>query len=182
MFCFRCGMANEPRNNYCVNCHAVLPRMDSDVTPSSTLDLEDGREYVVPQRSFPTKYLYDLTCRAYEYIHHEAPGEPLLEAYGIVRNALERFEAHDLPTLLQKMLEEKRKDPEDDYWTQMPFLLNRGTKMMHEGFVMMDSFIESGDPDTLKAAVEKMQEGNDNLGLARELALQRRRPRPRPSS
>lgn len=179
MFCFRCGMPNEPRNNYCVNCHAVLPRMDSDVGNTSTLELEDGREYVVPQRSFPTKYMYDLTCRAYEYIHEEAPGEPLLEAYEIVRTNLERFEDHDLPTLLQKMLEEKRKEPDDDYWTQMPYLLTRGTTMMHEGFVMMDSFIESGDVDTLKAAVERMQQGNDNLGLARELAVERKRRRPR---
>lgn len=176
MLCFRCGKMNEPRSNYCENCHAVLPRMDSDVVgPSPMLDLEDGREYVVPQRSFPTRYMYDLTCRAYEYIHLEAPGEPLLEAYEIVRTAIERFESDDLPTLLQKMQEQKRKEPGEDYWTQMPFLLNRGTTMLREGFEMMDAFIESGDVETLKAAILKMQEGNDNLGLARELALGRKR-------
>lgn len=177
MLCLRCGHVNPPRTKHCARCSAMLPRMDFDEGPTSTLVVEDGRDYVLPQRSFPTRYMYDLTCRAYEYIHLEAPGEPLLEAYEVVRSAIERFEAEDMPKLLERMGDEKRKEPDDDFWTQVPYLLNRGSTMLHEGFALMDEFIGTGDVETLKAAVERMQEGNDNFGLARELGLERNRPK-----
>jgi len=174
MLCLRCGHDSPPFSNCCARCNAVLPRMELMDGTSHTLDVEDGREYVVPQRSFPTRYLHDLTCRAYEYIHLEAPGEPLLEALTVVRSALEHFRAHDLPKMLARMREEKRKSPHEDYWTQMPYLLNRGVQLMQQGFDTMESFVDSGDVETLKVAIAQMQEGNDNLGQARELALERR--------
>lgn len=174
MFCFHCGHQNEPHANFCADCSARLPRMDRDREPGPTLEVEDGREYVVPQRSFPTQYLYDLTCRAYEYIHQEAPGEPLVHAWYVVQAALETFEEEDLPALLARLREEKAKAPEDDYWTQMPYLLNRGVQLMHEGFERMEAFLECGDVEVLKDAVTRMQEGNDSLGLARELATARK--------
>lgn len=175
MLCLRCGQVNPPRTKLCSRCNAVLPRMDFDQAPASTLDMEDGRAYVLPQRSFPTRYMYDLTCRAYEYIHQEAPGEPLLDAYDVVRSSIERFEAHEMPKLLERMAAEKRQEPNEDFWTQVPYLLKRGLAMLHEGFARMDEFIETGDVETLKAAVERMQEGNDNFGLARQLSLEHNR-------
>lgn len=176
MICVRCGNPNPPGSNYCSRCHAVLPRIDSG-EPSSSFAIEDGREYLVPERSYPTEHVYHLTCRAWEYIHQEAPGEPLLEAFEVVRGALDRFESEDLPDLLVRFEEGRAKEPDDDYWTQLPYLMKRGITMMREGFARMETFVGDGDVDTLKSAVERIQEGNDHLGLARELATQRMRRR-----
>lgn len=173
MLCLRCGHDSPQHSHYCARCTAILPRMELNDGRSHTLDVEDGRDYVVPKRSFPTRYLYDLTCRAYDYIHLEAPGEPLLEARDRVRDALERFKTAELPKILERIAEEKIKAPHDDFWTQVPYLIQQGLQLMDQGFQTMDDFVESGEVETLKAAIAQLQEGNDNLGQARELALAR---------
>lgn len=175
MLCLRCGGENPPRANYCTRCNAVLPRIvTSDSTPpASTIDVEEGRHYLVPQRSFPTEYLYNLTCRAYEYIHENASGTPLLDAYNVVRTRIEAFESNDLPHLLDRLRLGQMAAPDDDYYSQMVYLLKRGVSVMHEGFERMDAFIESGEIETLKEAIAMMQEGNDSLGLGKQLSLQR---------
>ncbi len=173
MLCLRCGHDSPPHSHYCARCSAILPRMELNDGRGHTLDVEDGREYVVPQRSFPTRYLYDLTCRAHDYIHLEAPGEPLLEARDVVRNALENFRATELPGILDRMREERIKAPHDDYWTQMPYLIQQGLQLMDQGFRTMEDFVQSGEVGTLKAAIAQLQEGNDHLGQARELAQTR---------
>ena len=141
--------------------------------PTSSIDVEEGKSYLTPQRSYPTEYLYNLTCRAYEYIHEGASGDPLLDAYHVVRTRMEQFETEGLPALLQEFELEKVELPEDDFSRQMIYLLNKGVGMYRDGFDLMEQFIESGETETLIRAVTGMQEGNDHLGLAGELSQMR---------
>jgi len=173
VLCFRCGNANPPNLNYCGRCNAVLPRLEMDDASLAPplLDLEEGRQYLVPTQSFPTEYLYQLTCRAYEYVHEEASGTPLLEAYELVRSKIDAFDANELPGLIERLQNEKK--PDDDYSSQMIYLLTRGVATMREGFELMDAFVENGDVETLRAALARMQQGNDHLGLGKRLSSER---------
>jgi hypothetical protein len=175
MMCFRCGSDNGPGARYCGQCNAVLPRMESphDVPAASLVDMQEGTQYRVPQRSFPTEHMYNLTVHAAAYIHEEASGTPLLEAYQEVRKRIEAFEFNDLPGLLDRLHLEKSMAPDDDYYSEIIYLLSRGVSMFREGFERFDAFIESGDTDTLKEAVTRMQEANDNLALGKQLSLER---------
>ncbi len=171
--CIKCGHTNADHMNYCEKCNAVLFKMATGAGPDTSMELEEGREYLVPQRSYPTEHLYNLTCRAYEYIHHEAPGEPLLEAYQVVKEKLDVMEHEQLPAQLDHLKELANDDPEDEYSRQVMYLLKKGVALYREGCTMMDQFVESGDTQTLIDAVTKMQEGNDNLGLALEIGQTR---------
>lgn len=175
MMCFRCGSQNGPGARYCGQCNASLPRMtpEQDAPAASLVDMREGTQYRVPQRSFPTEYMYNLTCHAAAYIHEEASGTPLLEAYQEVRSRIEAFAADDLPGLLDRLHQEKAMAPDDGYHDELIYLLSRGVSMFGEGFERMDAFIESGDTDTLKEAVTRMQEANDNLALGKQLSLER---------
>jgi hypothetical protein len=170
MICIKCGHANPGGLNYCQKCNAYLVKMAGASSMTSSIDVEEGKSYLTPQRSYPTEYLYNLTCRAYEYVHEGASGDPLLEAYQVVRGRMDEFEAEGLPALLTEFENEKLELPEDDYSRQMIYLLNKGVALYREGFDMFDGFIESGESQTLIDAVTRMQEGNDHLGLAGELA------------
>jgi hypothetical protein len=153
----------------------LLPRMapQHDAPAASLVDMQEGTQYRVPQRSFPTEYMYNLTCHAAAYIHEEASGTPLLDAYHDVRSRIEAFEANDLPGLLDRLHLERAAAPHDDYYGEVIYLLSRGVSIFREGFERMDAFIESGDTDTLKDAVTRMQEANDNLALGKQLSLER---------
>lgn len=169
MICMKCGQMNPDSLNFCQKCNATLMKVAPTGASSSVIDVEEGKEYLTPQKSYPTEFLYNLTCRAYEYIHHGASGDPLLEAYDVVRTRLEEFENEALPTILEHMQFERQEYPEDDYARQMLYLLNKGVALYREGCAMMDEFIETGETPTLIEAVRRMQDGNDNLGLATEL-------------
>lgn len=173
MICVKCGHTNAGGGNYCQKCNAVLFKMAGSMAPTSSIDVEEGKSYLTPQRSYPTEYLYNLSWRAYEYIHEGASGEPLLEAYQVVRSRIEQFETDGLPALQQDFELEKVELPDDDFSRQMIYLLNKGVGLYREGFDLMEQFIESGDNQTLIQAVTRMQEGNDHLGLAGELSQMR---------
>lgn len=173
MICIRCGHTNPGGMNFCQKCNAHLAKIPGMSGVASSIELEEGRTYLTPHRSYPTEYLYNLTCRAYDYIHMGASGDPLLEAYEIVRTRLEDFENNGMPRLIEGFEYEKQELPNDEYAVQMIYLLNKGVAMYHEGFDMMDGFIKSGEEKELIEAVTRLQEANDYLGLAGELAALR---------
>lgn len=173
MICIKCGHSNPDSLNYCEKCNAHLVKMAFASAPTSSIEVEEGKSYLSPQRSYPTEHLYNLTCRAVEYVDQGASGDPLLEAYKIVQERMDEFETESLPALLQAYQSEKVDVPEDDYSSQMIYLLKIGVAKYREGFAMMDQFIASGENATLIQAVHTMQYGNDHLGLAGELATLR---------
>lgn len=174
MICIKCGHANPDHLNYCEKCNAYIFKMGAGQGAApSVIDLEEGKQYFVPERSYPTEYLYNLTCRAYEYIHENAPGEPLLEAYEVVRTKLDEMEEQSLPGVLEGLNHQRLEDPEDDFPRQMAYLINKGVLLYREGTALMDEFIANGENSVLIDAVTRMQEGNDNFGLALEMGQAR---------
>src|SRR5439155_20793652 len=121
--------------------------------PPPSIDLQEGHAFVMPQQSFPTQHMYELTCRAHEYVHQEASGGPLVEAYEKVKSHMATFEYETLPVLLSSLQVEQSASPDDDFYSQVTYLLKRGTTIMSEGYELMDQFIASGDVDTLRAAL-----------------------------
>lgn len=172
MNCVKCGQSNPGGLNFCQRCNAQLLKI-AGAAASSSLDIEEGKAYLTPDRAYPTEFLYNLSCRAYEYVHQGAPGEPLLEAYHIVRSRIDEFEAEGLPALLSELESERHEMPDDDHARQMIYLLSKGVSMYREGFVGFDDFVVSGETEALIFAITRMQEGNDHLGLAGELAQTR---------
>lgn len=178
MLCVRCGSDNPVGTNYCTRCNARLPRMAPTGLSTSVLDVQEGRAYVVPTRRIPTKYLHDLTCRAYEYVHEEGDGEAVLAAYEVVRSNIESFEYNEMPDLLGRLhVEAASAKADDDYFSQLIYLLNKGVATMREGFALMDAFVESGDVEVLREALKRMQDGNDDLALGKQLSDERAKKR-----
>ncbi|MBM3465448.1 MAG: hypothetical protein FJX76_25425 [Armatimonadetes bacterium] len=173
MICIKCGHSNPDNLNYCEKCNAYIFKMAAGGAASSMMELEEGKEYLVPQRSYPTEYLYNLTCRAYEYIHEEASGDPLLEAYQVVKARLDDLEFNSLPNAIASLQAERAEEPEDDYPRQVTYLLTKGVSLYREGGALFDQFVENGENQVLIDAITRMQEGNDNLGLALEMGQAR---------
>lgn len=175
MLCIRCGEANPPGSNFCSKCNAKLLQMAPTGTPggSAVLEVDENTEYLTPKQRYVTEHLYNLTCRAYEYLHQGEPGDPLLEAYNIVKAKLLEFEEASLPEIMAQLQAERQEDPEDDYPKQILYLLNKGISLYKEGTGMFDSFVESGEEPVLVDAVTRMQDGNDNICLAYELIYSR---------
>jgi hypothetical protein len=136
---------------------------------ASAVELDENTHYLTPERRFVTEYLFDLTNRAYEYLHLGEPGEPLLEAFQVVKQRVDDFEHNKYPDILETFVNERNDFPEDEYPKQVLYLLNKGLNMYREGIAQFESFIASGDEPTLIESVTKMQDANDNLCLAYQL-------------
>ncbi|MEW6278200.1 MAG: zinc ribbon domain-containing protein [Candidatus Eremiobacterota bacterium] len=175
MLCIRCGHDNEAGSNFCEKCNAKLLQMAPTGAPgaASVLEVDEHTEYLVPDQRYVTQHLYNLTWRAYEYLHQDGPGEALLEAYQIVRAKLDEFEADAMPEMMAQFQAERQRDPEDDYPKQLIYLMNKGISLYREGATMFDSFVQSGEEPVLIEAVHRMQDGNDNIGLAYSLIAAR---------
>lgn len=172
MICVRCGHKNASGSNYCEKCNAHLAKMGPLKT--SSLDVSEGRSYVTPFKSYPTEYMFNLTSRAQEYIYQGASGDPLLEAYKVVRGKVEEFEANAMEDVLADYEAQKLDFPDEDYAHQMTYLINMGIAKFHDSFALMDQFIESGANETLVEAVSLMMYANDYIGFVQELATARR--------
>jgi hypothetical protein len=174
MICIRCGHANHDSNNYCEKCNAHLPKMAGQGAPGgdSILSVEEGYTYITPQKHYQTEYIVNLTDRASEYLNEGASGEPLLEAYNIVKARWEELEQNQLPDMFEGLKSLSSQQPEDTYPKQMKYLLHKGANIFREGIEQFESFIQTGSTDTLTEACHKLVEGNDYFCLAAEFNAQ----------
>lgn len=168
MLCIRCGYDNKEGTNYCSKCNAKMLTMAPTGVPGagSAVELDENTTYLTPQQRFVTEYMFDLTSRAYEYLHLGEPGEPLLEAYQVVRQRVDDFEKTQFPEILADLQNQRSDSPDEEYPKQVIYLINKGLSLYREGFGLFDSFVASGDEPTLIDAIHKMQDANDNLCLA----------------
>lgn len=172
MICVRCGHSNPEGNNYCEKCNQHLVKMAPAGADRTSLIVEEGYKYLAPQKSYPTKYLFDLTCRAKEYLEDDASGDPMLEAFHVIKIRLAEFEGTALPAIMEGLKSINLQYPTDDYPKQMAYLLNKGVALYHEGVALFESFIESGKNEEMVNGITKMQEGNDYVGVAEEFSGQ----------
>jgi hypothetical protein len=168
MLCIRCGHDNPDGTNFCTKCNAKMLQMAPSGTPGgrSVLELDEHTTYLTPDRRYVTEYMYNLTCRAYEYLHVGESGEPLLEAYQFVKSKIDELEQVGMPEMIAQLQAERSDDPENEYPKQVLYLLNKGITLYREGFGMFDSFVQSGEDQVLIDSIHKMQDANDNLCLA----------------
>lgn len=177
MLCIRCGFDNKEGSNYCSKCNAKILTMAPSGAPgaASAVELDENTNYLTPQQRFVTEYVFNLTNRAYEYLHLGEPGEPLLEAFQVVKHNVDDFEQNKYPDILQDLKNERSDYPDDEYPKQVLYLLSKGLSLYREGIGMFESFIASGDEPTLIESVHKMQDANDNLCLAYQIVGLRNR-------
>lgn len=169
MLCLRCGHDSPPGSNFCQKCNAKLLQVapTGDPMPTSTLEFDDKTHYMSADR-YVTEHIYNLTCRAAEYLHQGASGEPLLEAFQVCKTKLEEFKAF-MPEFITQLQQERANHPEYDFAAQILYQVNHGLGLFEQGASMFEVFAEDGDDDLLVQAVTSMQDGNDHLCLANEL-------------
>ncbi len=171
MLCIRCGYDNREGTNYCSKCNAKMLAMAPVGVPGGTggLEMDENTTYITPQQRFVTEYIFNLSNRAYEYLHLGEPGEPLLEAFEVVKQKVDEFEFNAMPDILNDLKAERNDDPDNEYPKQVLYLVNKGVALYREGIAQFESFVASGDEPTLVEAVHKMQDANDNLCLAYQM-------------
>lgn len=175
MLCLRCSHDNPQGLNFCQKCNARLLQIaDGNAAPTSMLELDENTNYL-PAERYVTEHIYNLTCRAYEYLYAEEPVEPLIEAFNVCRDRLEEFKAEGLPEIVATMQMERQNFPELDVAPQILYQVNHGASLFERGVELFQGFLESGDEGTLVMAVTHMQDGNDHLCLVNDL-LKARQP------
>jgi ribosomal protein L40E len=170
MICIRCGQTNPDQANYCEKCNAALPKVASERPPGqgSTIAIEEGYQFLKPQKSYVTAPMFELTARAWEFLEHGASGEPVMAAYDAFKAGIDDFERVALPHMMAGLENLSAQHKEDTYPKQMRYLLHRGMALMREGFELMERFKTSYDREDMRNSVFKLQEGNDYLGTALE--------------
>ncbi len=173
MLCLRCSHDNPPGVNFCQKCNARMLQMapSGNPMPTSTLEFDDNTHYLSADR-YVTEHIYELTCRAAEYLQGE-PGEPLIEAFNVCKAKLEEFRDQAMPTIIADLQMERSTHPELDFAPQILYQVNHGVTLFEEGVNMFATFMETGDDQVLIQAVTSMQDGNDHICLAHELILKR---------
>lgn len=175
MLCIRCGHDSPEGSKFCHKCNAKLLHMAPTGNPmsNSLLDLDDTTNIITPEKRYITEHIYHLTACAYDYLHKGEPGEPLLEAFQVIKSRMEEFQNEALPEIVAQLQAERSNYPDLDFAPQILYQINHGTKLVEEGVGYFESFIESGDEEVLIAAVTCMQDGNDHICLANELIVKR---------
>lgn len=171
MLCVRCGYDNKEGTNYCSKCNAKMLAMAPTGIPGSgsAVEMDENTTYLTPQQRFVTEFIFNLSNRAYEYLHLGEPGEPLLEAFEVVKQRVDEFENNAMPDILADLQKQRSEYPEEEYPRQVLYLVNKGVSLYREGIAMFESFVASGDETTLLDAVHKMQDANDNVCLAYQM-------------
>ncbi len=171
----RCSAENPEDSRYCHKCQAVLPQKPVTQAVPQSLGIQEGVTYREPGHHYETEQIVILA----QLVEAVLEGEPLLdETYDHLDQMATNFHqfeqtyAADMQALLAS---HARQAPEDDYASQMSYLIKKSLEQFQEGCQAFEQFFEteSEDPDELLAAFEKVRDGNDYLCFSIELARQR---------
>lgn len=174
MLCPRCSTVNPDQARYCSQCQAVLPRLPGSGLPSG-VPLKEGVEYPEPTHHYETEQLVELHELVEAVLDGEDAFEQLEEHLEQMAHNYQRFETEHVRPMQELLQRESHRLPEDDYNTQLSYVLKTGMAKFHEGKNMFRRFFEteSDSPEELEAAFVEVGDGHDYICLGMEMAQQR---------
>lgn len=169
MMCVKCGTTNPPGTKYCEKCNAMIFSTASESSASSVVDVEEGQEYLTPEKDYECNWLAELMYITKVYLEGEADMEEVIDVYESLLELHAHYEDKELPDFLNE-LDSWRHDPlGKEYSRQMTYLLTKGFQLMGEGLQMVKGFIANPkDRENLRNGLIKLQDCANQIGLAEE--------------
>jgi hypothetical protein len=175
MICFKCSSENSPRARYCKKCQAVLPKLHIDEPTSGQVALKEGVAYPEPTHHYETEQIQEL----HELVEGLLDGEDLFrdleEHLEMMASNYKTFEEQHVRPMQQLLIREASRLPDDDYNTQLSWVLKTGMDRFQEGRDAFKRFfdMESEDPEELEDAFFQVGDGHDFICLGLEMAQSR---------
>lgn len=153
----------------------MLPRQAPTGNPTQAIGIQEGVSYLTPTHHYHTPAIATLQKIVKGLMEGEELFEELEDHLQLMAENFAEFEekyAGEMQTLLAQ---ESSRFPEDDYNTQMSYLLRRGLQIFEDGCQAFDAFFdaESEDADELEAAFNKVRDGHDFVCYSLEIANDR---------
>lgn len=169
MLCVRCGFDNSHGSRYCSKCNAVMMQAAPDSTTSSVIDVEEGMEYLSPEKNYDCQWLSDFVDVLGRFSQGDVDLEEVKRVYGNIRKIYESFDNQELPDFLNELDGWRHSSLGKEYSRQMTYLLTKGFQLMGEGLDIAREYFDDTQNDArLRNALEKLQDGVNQIGLAEE--------------
>lgn len=169
MLCVKCGHDNPSGAKYCGKCNAMMIQTAPESTTSSIIDVEEGMDYLSPQKNYDCQWLSDFAEVVNKYLNQEVEHSEVKRVYGNVKRIYESFDNQELPDFLNELDGWRNTELGKEYSRQMTYLLTKGFQLMGEGLEILRSFIENPEQqDSLGSGMERLQDGVNQIGLAEE--------------
>lgn len=169
MLCVKCGHDNPGGPRYCTKCNAIMMHAAPETTATSVIDVEEGMEYLSPDRNYECQWLTDFMNVLNSYFNQEIEFDTVKLVYESIKRICESFDNQQLPEFLNELDSWRNTDLGKEYSRQLTYLLTKGFQLLSEGMEILRKYMEApDDQDTLNAGLEKLQDGVNQIGLAEE--------------
>jgi len=170
MLCVKCGHDNSPGTRYCSKCNAIMIQAAPESTTTSVIDVEEGTEYVSPQKNYECMWLADFADVTMRYANGEVEFDEVKRVYENIKKIVESFDNRELPDFLNELDEWRHAEIGKEYSRQMTYLLTKGFQLMGEGIEVLRGYIDNPESqESLETGLDKVQDGVNQIGLAEEL-------------
>jgi hypothetical protein len=160
MLCVRCGSTNPNHEKTCGNCGAVLPRNLGQTEGSSVLDLQDGRSYAAPDKSYPNAALDALEDTIDGFLEGKLDQQAVLAQIDQLEALFGSLLAC-LPDTLEAIEQQKEADP-DDLPHHIGYLVQMGTSFFNDGLALIEEALDGSD-EQIDRALDELRKGNDYI-------------------
>lgn len=149
--------------------------MSSDDGGTTQVALKEGVVYPQPTHHYETEQIQEL----YDLVERVLDGEDLFSELEDHLDAMARnyeyFESRHIGPMQALLVQESSRFPDDDYNTQLSYVLRTGMDRFKEGRDEFKAFFdaESDDPAELEQAFTKVGDGHDYICLGLEMAQTR---------
>jgi X-X-X-Leu-X-X-Gly heptad repeat protein len=169
MLCVKCGHDNTAGSKYCGKCNAMMFHMAPESTTTSVIDVEEGMDYISPERNYECRWLLDFFEATTRFTNGEIGFDVVEKVYDNIKKIYESFDNRELPDFLNELDGWRNTELGKEYSRQMTYLLTKGFQLMNEGFESLKGYMS--DPSNLSSLQEglnKLQDGVNQIGLSEE--------------
>lgn len=169
MLCVKCGHPNAAGSKYCAKCNAMMMQAAPESTTTSVIDVEEGMEYLSPQRNYECQWLSDFVYVVNRYVNGEIEIDLVKGVYENIKRIYESFDNQQLPDFLNDLDSWRNTDLGKEYSRQLTYLMTKGFQLMGEGMELVRTYFDDTEnQEKLEGGIEKLQDGVNQIGLAEE--------------
>ncbi|MDQ7824971.1 MAG: zinc ribbon domain-containing protein [Candidatus Eremiobacteraeota bacterium] len=169
MLCVKCGHNSASGARYCEKCNAVMIQAAPETTTTSAIDVEEGMEYLSPERNYECQWLADFVDSISRYTNGEVEIDEVKRVYQNIKKIYESFDNKELPDFLNELDGWRNTELGKEYSRQMTYLLTKGFQLMGEGMEIIRTCLDNPEQTaTMQDGLEKLQDGVNQIGLAEE--------------
>ena len=137
-----------------------MPQVSSVAPPESILNLEEGRAYQPPNRSYPNNALDGLEEAVDAFFDGTGPLSDVEAWMDELEVRLARLQA-TIPKTLEAIERQKELDP-DDLPHQIAYLIQVGGQLFNEGMDGLNQILDGSD-ESIDDVLVKLRKGNDYI-------------------